>query len=100
MPATCLRDGRRCLPAYVNICSRRNADTSPTLKHCRRQIVEVELNLIVEVEINSPDRSPSPLRRNACLRLVCDVYFYVNSCRRDGADKVNVISQKSAAGLQ
>ena len=44
MPATCLRDGRRCLPAYVHICRRRNADTSPTLKHCRRQIVGVELD--------------------------------------------------------
>ena len=44
MPATCLRDSRRCFPAYVNICRRRNADTSPTLKHCRRQIVEVELD--------------------------------------------------------
>ena len=28
----------------MNICRRRNADTSPTLKHCRRQIVEVELD--------------------------------------------------------
>ena len=32
------------------------------------------------IGFNSPDRSPSPLRRNACLRLVWDVYFYVNSC--------------------
>ena len=52
------------------------------------------------IGFNSPDRLPSQLRRNACLLLVCDVYFYVNSCRRDGADKKNVISQKSAAGLR
>ena len=26
------------------LCRRRNADTSPTLKHCRRQIVKVELD--------------------------------------------------------
>ena len=49
MPATCLRDGRRCLPAYVNVCRRRNADTSPTLKHCQRQIVEVELDLTLPI---------------------------------------------------
>ena len=40
------------------------------------------------------------MRRNACLRLVCDIYFYVNSCRRDGADKINVISQKSVMNLE
>ena len=94
MPATCLRDGRRCLPAYVNICCRRNADRSPTLKHCRRQIVEVELNLTLPIG-----------RRRHCDEM--HVYgssatyiFYVNSCRRDGADKINVISQKFAMNLE
>ena len=50
MPATCLRDGRRCLPVYMNICCRRNADTSPTLKHSRRQIVEVELDSTLPID--------------------------------------------------
>ena len=52
------------------------------------------------IGFNSPDRSPSPLRWNAYLRLVCDVYFYVNSCRRDGADKINAITQKSVMNLE
>ena len=79
------------------ICRRRNADTSPTLKHCRRQIVKVELDSTLPIG-----------RRHHCDEMHVygsstarlHVYFYVNSCRRDGADKINVISQKSAAGLR
>ena len=66
MPATCLRDGRRCLLEHMSQTQRRYVADSEALSASNRRSW---------IGFNSPDRSPSPLRRNACLRLVCDVYF-------------------------
>ena len=66
MPATCQRDGRRCLPVYVNICRRRNADTSPTLKQCRRQIVEVESTARLQRIFLCEQMSARWRRQNKC----------------------------------
>ena len=87
MPATCLRDGCQCLLAYVNICRKPNTDTSPTSEALSAS------NRRSWIGFNSPDRSP--LWQKACLRLICNKYFYVNCCLQDGTDKINVVFPRS-----